>query len=367
MMLYFSKNYILNASLALALLTSISGLSHAELEIQVQNVIHIEAESDNEDGSIYPENWSDQKKIRDEKYNPHADPSQYFLRNARYFVINGQNTVRYYPLSESANPALLYTSVGNKNYFALVQSYGAAMQPIILKPQLQHQLKDHQLFSIQPHDKNLVLIFRSRYFHTPAEMTRNIALNPNFKSHFYRSSYEIIEVTKQGKILHRTQFTAPSLENGLGFGPKLNEKTGDYENSSIEYTTSTPGVYQTLNPYNIEYSYIYAHGKLTKHTEKRLLTPSERADIKTDHGGVNAENMQDEYAEANKGQAPASSSCLDDYWVYHDKAAAQNVHWGNPWLQRQSALYENFLKDYATGKSYSWPQFRQRFCNLKQP
>lgn len=342
-------------------------MAHAALDIEEQNVIYIDASSDDGDDSIYPENWSDQKKIRDQKYNPHNDSSQHFLSNARYFVINGKNAVRYYPLSEAANPALLYTSVGSKSYFALVQSYGAAMQPIMLKPQLPHQLKDHQLFNIQPHDKNLVLIFRIRYFHTPAEMARNIALNPNFKSYFYRTSYELIEVTPQGKILHRTQFTAPSPENGLGFGPKMNENNGEYEDSSIEYTTRTPGVYQTLNPYDIEHSYAYTHGKLTKHTEKRLLTPSERAEIKVDHGGVNAENMHDEHNKANQDRRPEPSSCLEDYWVYHDKAAAKNVHWGNPWLQRQPALYQNFLRDYANGKTYSWLQFRQHFCNAQQP
>ncbi len=363
---HFFKKLIFKPCLTLTLLTAVSVLTHAELEEQVQQVLHINAYLDgDEDNSIYPENWSDQKKIRDKKYNPQEDSSQYFLGNARYFVINGQNAVRYYALSEASNPALLYTSVGNKNYFALVQSYGAAKQPIALKPQLEHQLKDHQLFTIQPHGKNLVLIFRSRYLHTAAEMARNIALDPNFKSYFYRTSYELIEVTPQGKILHRTQFTAPSPENGMGFGPLLNEDNGEYEDSSIEYTTSTPGVYQTLNPYDIDYKYIYTHGKLIKHTKKRLLTPSERAALKVDHDGVNAENIQDEYEEANKNQIPEPSSCLDDYWVYHDKAAAKHVRWGNPWLQQQPALYLSFLSDYAHGKKYSWPQFRQHFCHLQ--
>lgn len=366
-MRHFSKKHALTLSLPLILLTAASSICHAELEEEIQHVVHIDATLDgDEDESIYPENWSDEKKIRDKTYNPHEDSSQQFLSNTRYFVINGQNAVRYYPLSDAANFALLYTKVGNKNYFAIVQSYGATMQPIVLKPQLSHKLKDHQLFSIQPHDKNLVLVFRSRYFHTPAEMARNIALDPNFKSYLYRTSYELIEVTPQGKILHRTQFTAPSPENGLGFGPKLNEQNGDYEDSSIEYTTSTPGAYQTLNPYDIDYSYVYSHGTFTKHTQKRLLTPSERAAIKHDNGGVNAENMQDEYEDATADQAPAPSSCLEDYWVYHDKAAAKNVRWANPWLQKQPTLYALFLKDYEKGKSYTWPQFRQRFCNLEQ-
>lgn len=366
-MLYFSKNHAQHLFFALTLIALVPSICHAELEEQIEQVLYIDATLDgNEDASIYPENWSDEKKIRDKTYNPHEDSSQQFLSNARYFVINGQNAVRYYPLSNAANPALLYTKVGNKNYFAIVQSYGTTMQPIILKPQLSHKLKDHQLFSIQPHDKNLVLIFRSRYFHTPAEMARNIALNPNFKSYLYRTSYELIEVTPQGKILHRSQFTAPSPENGLGFGPKLNEQNGDYEDRSIEYTTSTPGVYQTLHPYDIDYSYVYSHGTFTKHTEKRLLTPSERADIKIDHGSVNAENMQDEYEQANMDRVPAPSSCLEDYWVYHDKAAAKNVRWGNPWLLQQPALYQTFFKDYEKAKSYTWPKFRQLFCNLEQ-
>lgn len=363
-MFFISKFPIFRTCIVIVALNSLSAFSHAELEVQVQKVIHIQAELDDGDGSIYPENWSDEKKILDQKYNPHQDSSQQYLSNSRHFVINGQNAVHYYPLSESANPALLYTQVGNKNYFAIAQSFGTAKQPIIIKPQLQHRLKDHQLFNIQPHDKNLILIFRSRYFHTADEMARNIALNPNFKSYFYRNSYELIEVTPQGKILHRTQFTAPSPEDGMGFGPKYDEASGDYEDSKLEYSTKTPGVYQTLNPYDIEYRYVYSHGTLNKHTEKRLLTPSERAANKIEHDGINAENVEDEYLEANQNEQPQASSCLNDYWVFHDKAAAKNVHWGNPWLQKQPALYATFLSEYSNGKTYRWTDFRKQYCDL---
>lgn len=348
-----------------ALLTGLSAAAHAELEEDIQQVIYIDASLDGEeDDSIYPENWSDSKKIHDPNYNPHQDSSQQYLSNRRHFVINGKQSVYYYPLSEDKNPAIFYDApVGSAN-FALAQSFGKNHQAIHLEPQLQHQLKDHQLFSIQPHGSNLMLIFRSRYLNTPAEMKRNTAFDSAFASYFYRSSYELIEVTPKGKILHRVQFIAPNPENGMGLGPKQDAKTGDYHNNVIEYSTSTPGVYQTLKPYNIEYRYEYQNGKLSKHTEKRLLTLSERAALRDDAGSVNAENMQDEYDETHKNAPPEPSSCLDDYWVFHDKAAPKGSRWGNPWMQQQQALYQRFIQEYENGKTYTWPQFRQRFCRL---
>lgn len=62
-------------------------------------------------------------------------------------------------------------------------------------------------------------------------------------------------------------------------------------------------------------------------------------------------------------QIPEPSRCLEDYWVFHDKAATKNVHWGNHWLQ-QPKLYATFLKVYSDGTSYQWPDFRKRYCDL---
>lgn len=350
---------------AAMLLGSFNSLSHAELEEEIQQVIYIDASFDDADDSIYPENWSDRKKVRSKNYDPHQDTSQHYLSNLRRFVINGSQAVDYYPLSEGKNPALFYSQRNNEADFALAQSYGAARQAIHIEPQLQHKLKDHQLFSIQPSGRNLMLIFRSRYFHTPAELKRNSAFSKSFASDYYRTSYELIEVTPKGKILHRAQFAAPSPENGFGFGPKLDESTGEYKDNVIEYTTSTPGAYQTLKPYDIEYRYEYQNGKLKKHTENRLLTLSERAALRENKGSINAENMQDEYNASQKDSPPESSSCLDDYWIFHDKAAPKGIRWGNDWMQKQPALHQAFLSAYESGKSYAWADFRQRFCDLK--
>lgn len=350
---------------ATMLLGSFNSLTHAELEQEITQVMYIDAFVDDSDHSIYPENWSDNKKIGDKNYDPQQDSSQYYLSNPRRFVINNKQEIYYYPLSKGKNPVLFYHLRNHQADFALAQSYGTARQTIRLSPQLPHKLKDHQLFSIQPHGKNLVLIFRSRYFLTPAEMKRNISLDKAFSPYFYRNSYELVEVNTQGNILYRSQFTAPNPENGMGFGPKMSEKTGEYENDVLEYTTKTPGVYQTAKPYDIEYRYEYSHGKLSKHTEKRLLTVSERAFLRDPKIGVNAENMADEYQAANKNTTPEASSCLDDYWVFHDKAAPKGMSWGNLWLQRQSFLHQTFLKDYESGKAYSWAQFRLRYCDLK--
>ena len=339
--------------------------AHAELDIEEKNVIYINASLEDGDDSIYPENWSDEKKIRDKTYNPHTDSSQNYLHHPRYFVINGKNAVYYYPLSESKHPALLYTRLADMNFYALTQSYGSSKQPLNLKPQLPNQLKDHQLFSIQQHGKNLILIFRSRYVLTLAEKQHNASLHSMFADNTYRISYELIEVTAQGKLLHRTSFIAPNPENGMSFGPKLNEKSADYDNNIIEYQTKTPGEYRTIKPYDIEHLYDYQHGKLSKHTQKYMLSPSERAALKEEYEAIDAEKMEDEYRESQRGETPEPSSCLNDFWVFNDKAAPKAVHWGNPWLQQQTVLYAKFLKEYEQGISYKWPAFRQLFCKLK--
>lgn len=339
-------------------------LAHAEIEIEEQNVIYIDASIDNSDNSIYPENWSDQKKIRDKKYDPLKDPSQHYLSNPRYFVINGKSAVFYYPLSETQNPALLYTNVGGKNNFILAQSYGSAKQPLTLQRQLPNQLKDHQLFSIQPKNKNLLLIFRSRYILTPTEIQHNAQLHHMFADNLYRQSYELIEITPKAKLLHRVQFIAPNPENGMSFGPKLNEQTGDYENDSIQYETKTPGDYKTIKPFDIEHIYYYQNGQLRKNTQKYFLSVSERLALKKNIESVDAELLEDEYKESQKGKTPEPSSCLDDFWVFHDKAAPIGVNWGNPWLQKQTQLYQNFIQEYEYGKRYSWNEFRKRYCEL---
>lgn len=354
-----SKHHQLFTILGALALSLACTTSYAELEEEVQNVIHINASlDDDEDNSIYPENWSDRKKILMRSYNPAQDSSQDYLSNSRYFVINGQNAVRYFPLSKKTSPALLYTEVGGKNFFALVQSYGTSRQVINIASQLPHHLKDHQLFSIQPHGKNIVLIFRSRYFYSPKEIQHNTAFSQSFSSYLYRSSYELIEVNIAGKILYRTQFTSPFLENGMGFGPSMEE------NQVLEYTTSTPGNYQTAKPYDIEYKYLYQHGKLTKHSNKRSLSVSERVALRDDKAGVNAELIEDEYREMHRNDKAKPSSCLQDFWVYHDKAAPKEVNWGNPWIQRQPALLQTFKKEYESGKTYTWAQFRQHYCDL---
>lgn len=285
-----------------------------------------------------------QKKISIDTYDPHQDSSQYYLSNPRYFVINGQNAVHYYPLSEQANPALLYTRVGGSHYFALAQSYGTARQPIQIKAQLAHKLKDHQLFSIQSYDKNLVMLFRSRYFHTPEEMQRNITFSRSFSSYFYRSSYELIEMTTAAKILHRIRFTAPTPENGMGFGLSM------LSDEILEYTTRTPGDYQTLKPYDIEHRYEYQNGELNKHISTSFLTVSQRIALRDQKEGVNMQNIEDEYRESQRNKTPRPSSCLEDYWVFHDKAAPKNVNWATRGYSASLPCIKFFNKNMPAAK-----------------
>ncbi|MGN5766110.1 hypothetical protein ACNQO6_17360 [Acinetobacter calcoaceticus] len=339
-------------------------LAYAEIEIEEQNNIYIDASIDDSDNSIYSENWSDQKKIRDKNYDPFKDSSQFYLLNPRYFVINGKTAVFYYPLSETQNPALLYTSIDDKTNFILAQSYGSVQQSLTLKKQLPNQFKDHQLFAIQEQGKNLLLIFRSRYILTPTEKQHNAQIHQMFADNLYRSSYELIEVTPEAKLLHRAQFIAPNPENGMGFGPKFNDKISDYEANIIQYQTKTPGDYQTVKPFDIEHIYDYQNGQLRKNTHKHYLSISERRALKENVESINAELLEDQYRESQKEQKPQPSSCLSDFWVFHDKAAPKGVNWGNPWLQQQTKLYQTFIQEYESGKHYSWSNFRKRYCEL---
>lgn len=82
--------------------------------------------------------------------------------------------------------------------------------------------------------KNLALIFRTRYAYTPTELKANAVMNSIYANNRYRYSYEIIEIDTNGKQLHRVQFVAPAIEDGMSFGPKWDEDLSDYANLNFE-------------------------------------------------------------------------------------------------------------------------------------
>ncbi len=44
-------------------------------------------------------------------------------------------------------------------------------------------------------------------------------MNPIYTNNRYRYSYEIIEIDTNGKQLHRVQFVAPAIEDGMSSAP----------------------------------------------------------------------------------------------------------------------------------------------------
>ena len=157
------------------------------------------------------------------------------------------------------------------------------------------------------------------------------------------------------------QFVAPIIEDGMSFGPKWDEDLSDYNNAILEYSTKSPGDYQTVHPYNLETRYEYKQGQL-KHFEQRiLLTASDKVFLKNSPNSINYENYLDDQ---DVPLSVESSTCLDDYFVFKDKAAPLGVKWGNDWMQQQPKLHQQFLAEYAQGKNYVWKDFRVRYCDL---
>jgi hypothetical protein len=212
-----------------------------------------------------------------------------------------------------------------------------------------------------PTDKYIALIFRTRYAYTPAELKANAEINSIYANNRYRYSYEIIEIDTNGQQLHRVQFVAPVIEDGMSFGPKWDKDLSDYNNAILEYSTKSPGDYQTVHPFNIETRYEYKQGQLKHFEQKSLLTASDKVFLKNPPNSINYENYLDDQDTAFYVE---SSTCLDDYFVFKDKAAPLGVKWGNNWMQAQPKLHQQFLAEYAQGKNYIWKDFREQYCDL---
>ena len=212
-----------------------------------------------------------------------------------------------------------------------------------------------------PIAQHLALIFRTRYAYTPTELKANAVMNSIYADNRYRYSYEIIEIDTNAQQLHRVQFVAPAIEDGMSFGPKWDEDSSDYNHAILEYSTKSPGDYQTAHPYNLETRYEYRQGQLKHFEQKILLTASDKVFLKNPPNSINYENYLDDQ------DVPLSvegSTCLDDYFVFKDKAAPLGVKWGNDWMQQQPKLHQQFLAEYAQGKNYVWKDFRIRYCDL---
>ena len=99
-----------------------------------------------------------------------------------------------------------------------------------------------------------------------------------------------------------------------------------------------------------------------KHFEQKvLLTASDKVFLKNPPNSINYENYLDDQ---DVPLSVESSTCLDDYFVFKDKAAPLDVKWGNDWMQQQPKLHQQFLAEYAQGKNYVWKDFRVRYCDL---
>ena len=345
--------------LPVACLLSFSTYSFAELDEEIVTSVDASAyvvESDNPFDSL-----DDHEKIRHPQYIPEQDSLRDPLLNARYYVIAGKSPIHYYAIRTGQKPKLLYLNQPHSAVFSIGEAYAENREKITLQPQLDNTVKDHELFSIMPVAKNLALIFRTRYAYTPTELKANAAMNAIYANNRYRYSYEIIEIDTNGKQLHRVQFVAPTIEDGMSFGPKWDEDLLDYNNVILEYSTKSPGDYQTVHPYNLETRYEYKQGQL-KHFEQRiLLTASDKVFLKNSPNSINYENYLDDQ---DVPLSVESSTCLDDYFVFKDKAAPLGVKWGNDWMQQQPKLHQQFLAEYAQGKNYVWKDFRVRYCDL---
>ena len=305
--------------------------------------------------------WMIMKKSAIPQYIPEQDSLREPLLNARYYVIAGKSPIHYYVIRTGQKPKLLYLNQPHSAVFSIGEAYAENREKITLQPQLNNTVKDHELFSIMPIAQHLALIFRTRYAYTPTELKANVTMSSIYANNRYRYSYEIIEIDTNGKQLHRVQFVAPAIEDGMNFGPKWDEGSSDYNNAILEYSTKSPGVYQTVHPYNIETRYEYRQGQLKHFEQKILLTASDKVFLKNPPNSINYENYLDDQ---DVPLSVESSTCLDDYFVFKDKAAPLGVKWGNDWMQQQPKLHQQFLAEYAQGKNYVWKDFRVRYCDL---
>lgn len=334
-------------------------ISHAEIDEEIITSAEASAYAVESDNPF--ENLDTEQKIRHPNYVPENDTLYGHLFNSRHYVIAKQFPVRYYAIREGKKPKLFYLNAKNSAVFAIADAYAENREKITIQAQLPHQVKDHELFSIMQTDKNLALIFSTRYHFTPAEKKLNAAFSSVYADDRYRRSYEIIEIDHNAKQLHRVKFIAPTIENGMGFGPKYDEKMSEYNAKILEYSTKSPGNYQTVHPYDIETRYEYHQGKL-KHFEKQvLLTASDKVFYKNPPKSLNYENYIDDQAESDHIE---SSTCLNDYFAFKDKAVPRKVKWGNEWMQEQPDLHRQFLSEYENGKVYVWKDFRKLYCDL---
>lgn len=305
---------------------------------------------------------SNDDKIQDPNYQPEQDDDKFYLNTQRRFVLNHDTEMRYFALQEGQNPTLLFLNPSDSNTFKLTKAYQQKSVDLHIEPQLAHQVAQHELFSLMPFGKNLALFFQTQYYYTPEERRHNYALTPLFEPYDRRSSYELIEVTPQGDILHRSKFIAPSPEDGMSFGGDYlgeDEEKKDQSEYTLTYETKTPGDYDSLKPYDIHFAYVYKNGQFHQSQEKVYLTLKEYADLKRTK---NIKSFEDEEPDLYGHEEDVTpTNCLDDYFVYQNKAAPLDAQWGNPWLQ-DSKGYAQFLKDYAKGKNYTWQKFKKNFC-----
>lgn len=304
---------------------------------------------------------SDEEKIQDPTYQPEKDEDKQDLDQMRRFVINGDTVVKYYVLGQNQQPTLFFLNAPDSNRFYLTQSYQKNRQEIKIEPQLKHNVAQQELFSLMPMGKNFVLFFQTKYYYTPEERQHNYALTPLFESYDTRSSYELFEVNSSGKILYQAQFIAPSPEDGMSFGGEHIEEQdlNDQSKYIMTYQTKTPGDYDAVKPYNIQITYTYQNGKLQRSEEKQYLSPKEYAELKRTKKIKKFSNDDLESYRYPENFHP--TNCLDDYFVYQDKAAPIGAIWGNDWLQ-ESSNYQKFINDYKKGKSYTWATFKKNFC-----
>lgn len=77
-----------------------------------------------------------------------------------------------------------------------------------------------------------------------------------------------------------------------------------------------------MHPYNIETRYEYKQGQLKHFEQKILLTASDKVFLKNSPNSINYENYLDDQ---DVPLSVESSTCLDDYFVFKDKAAPLGV------------------------------------------
>ena len=304
---------------------------------------------------------SDEEKIQDPTYQPEKDEDKQDLNQMRRFVINGDTVVKYYALGTNKQPTLFFLNTPDSNRFYLTQSYQKNKQEIVIEPQLKHHVAQNELFSLMPMGKNFVLFFQTKYYYTPEERQHNYAFTPLFEPYDTRSSYKLIEVGSTGKILHQAQFVAPSPEDGMSFGGDYINEENQHDQSKLimTYQTKTPGNYDVIKPYDIQITYTYQKGKLQRSEEKQDLSPKDYSELKRTKKIKKFTN--DDLESYGYPENSHPTNCLDDYFVYQDKAAPIDAVWGNDWLQ-ESPNYQKFINDYQKGKNYTWTSFKKNFC-----